>query len=152
MKRSVNRSERLTGLIFLGVAVFVYFDVHRLPRPPTADLVGPKLYPEILAVLLAVFSGLLFTGVVRSHRGDPSITARGMVWRFLPLALFSALYVILLPPLGFLVATSALLVASFRLLGERRLWLCLLIAVGCTLGIYLLFAQGLGIPLKALPG
>jgi hypothetical protein len=134
------------------MALFVYFDIRRLPRPPTADLVGPKLYPEILAILLAVFAGLLFVGVVSSHQGDPSITARGMVWRFLPIVLFSALYVILLPALGFLVATSALLVASFYLLGERRLWVCLLIAVGCTLGVYLLFAQGLDIPLKALPG
>jgi len=109
------------------------------------------LYPQVLAVLLAILSGLLLTGIVSSHRGDPNIAVPGMLRRFLPLVLFSALYVILLPPLGFLIATTGLLVASFSLLGERRLWLSFVIAIGCTLGVYLLFAKGLGILLKALP-
>ncbi len=151
MIRSGRLSEKIIGAILLGIAAYVYFDVGRLPDLATADLFGPRLYPQVLAVLLGVLSGLFFMGVASSHRGDPSITLPGILRRFLPLVLFSALYVILLPVLGFLVATTALLVACFRLLGERRLWLKLLIGGGCTLSIYLLFAQALGIPLKALP-
>jgi len=151
MKRSLKLSEKVTVAILLAVAIFVFFDVRRLPETATADLIGPKLYPEILAVLLAIFSGVLLTGVVSPHQGDSSITVPGMIRRFLPLVLFSALYVIVLPFAGFIFATTALLLASFRLLGERRLWLNLSIGGGCTLIIYLLFAQALGIPLKALP-
>ncbi len=151
MKRSGSLSEKIVGVILLGVAGFVFFDVRRLPDLATTDLLGPKLYPLVLAVLLGVLSGLFLMGLASSHRGDPSIALPGILRRFLPLLFFSALYVILLPPLGFLVATTALLAASFRLLGERRLWLNFLIGGGCTLSVYLLFAHALGIPLKALP-
>ena len=151
MKHSLNLSEKVAVAILLIVAIFVFFDVRRLPETATADLIGPKLYPEMLAVLLAILSGVLLTGVVSPHRGDSSIKIPGMIRRFLPLVLLSALYVIVLPLAGFIFATTALLLASFRLLGERRLWLNLFIGGGCTLIIYLLFAQALGIPLKALP-
>ena len=152
MRQPATRSDRVIAAVFLGLAAFVFFDVWRLPEPVTADLLGPRLYPEILAVLLAVLAGPLLIGGSLAHEGDPSITASGMLRRFLPLLCFSLVYVLLLPFLGFLVATTALLVASFSLLGERRLWLNLVVAVSCSLCIYLLFAQALGIPIKALPG
>ena len=151
MIRSDKITERIIAVILFVAAVFVFFDVRRLPDLATTDLFGPRLYPQILAVLLGVFSGLLFMGVATPHKGDPNIALPGILRRFLPLIFFSALYVILLPSLGFLGATTALLMASFRLLGERRLWLNFLIGGGCTLCVYLLFAHALGIPLKALP-
>ncbi len=152
MKHPVKRSERLIPAALLVVAGSVFIGVWRLPDPVTADLVGPKLYPGALAVLLAFLSGLLLMGVAPSHERDSSITLPGIWRRLLPLVLFSALYVILLPSLGFLMTTTALLLACFYLLGERRLWLNLLIAAGFTLATYLLFALALGIQLTAFPG
>lgn len=152
MKHLVKLSEGLFPATLLVVAVIVFISVWRLPDMVIADLVGPKLYPEALALLLAVLSGLLLSGVAPSHGKDSSITLPGMVRCFLPLTLFSALYVILLPRLGFLITTTALLLACFSLFGERRLWLNLLIAAGFTLATYLLFAKALGIQLTAFPG
>ncbi len=152
MRQPATRSDRAIAAVFLGLAAFVFFDVWRLSEPITTDLLGPKLYPEILAVLLAALAGLLLIGGSVAHEGDPRITTPGMLRRFLPLLSFSVVYVLLLPYLGFLIATSTLLVAAFSLLGERRLWLNLVIAASCSLCIYLLFALALGIPIKALPG
>jgi putative tricarboxylic transport membrane protein len=144
--------ERLVPVVLLIVAGSVLIGVWRLPNTATADLVGPKLYPGALAVLLAILSGLLLTGVAPQHKGDSSITLPGMLRRFLPLVVFSAVYVIVLPPLGFLISTTTMLLSCFYLLGERRLWLNLLIAAGFALASYLLFAKGLGIQLTAFPG
>lgn len=152
MRHPVRLSEKLVPVILLFVASIVFISVWRLPDLATDDLVGPKLYPGLLAILLAILSMLLLLGAAPSHGGDPSITLTGMLRRFLPLVVISALYVIAYPLMGFLISTTAQLLACFYLLGERRFWLNILIAAGCTLATYLLFAQALGIQLTALPG
>lgn len=152
MKLPVTFSEKLIPVILLAVAGAVFISNWEIPETVTADLVGPKAYPLALAILLAFLSVLLMVGVGSSEGGDPSITLRGTLRRFLPVVIFSAVYVILLPYLGFLLATTALLMACFYLLGEPRHWLNFLIAAGCTFATYLLFAKGLGVALVAFPG
>ncbi len=152
MKHPTKLSETLLPALLLVVAGLVFIGAWRLPDTATADLVGPKMYPGALAILLAFLSGLLLMGAAPPHGGNAGITLPGIVRRFLPLVLFSALYVLALPLLGFMIATTALLMACFYLLGERRHWLNFLIAAGCTLVTYLLFATLLGIQLTAFPG
>lgn len=151
MKHPTKLTETLLPALLLVVAGLVLIGAWRIPVTATADLVGPKMYPGALAILLAFLSGLLLMGAAPPHGGDTSITLPGILRRFLPLVLFSALYVLALPLLGFMIATTALLLACFYLLGERRLWLNFLIAAGCTLATYLLFATLLGIQLTAFP-
>lgn len=151
MKRPTKLSETLLPALLLVVAGFVLIGVWRLPVTATADLVGPKIYPAVLAVLLVILSGLLLMGFAPPHGGDAGIALPGIVRRFLPLVIFSGLYVVALPRLGFMIATTALLMACFALLGERRLWLNFLVAAGCTVATYLLFATLLGIQLTAFP-
>jgi putative tricarboxylic transport membrane protein len=151
MKHPKNMTETILPAILLMVGILVLISMWRLPTTVTADLVGPKIYPAALAVLMAVLSVMLLTGFAPPHDRDMSITLQGILQRFLPLVLFSALYVLTLPLLGFMIATTALLLACFYLLGERRHWLNFLIAAGCTVATYLLFATLLGIPLTAFP-
>lgn len=151
MKHPTKLSETLLPALLLIMAGLVLIGVSRLPVTATADLVGPKIYPGALAILLAVLSGLLLLGAAPPHEGDAGITLPGIVRRFLPLVLFSVLYVIALPLLGFMISTTAMLMACFTLLGERRHWLNFLIAAGCTIPTYLLFATLLGIQLTAFP-
>lgn len=152
MKNPTKLSETLLPALLLVVAGLVFIGAWRLPDTATADLVGPKMYPGALAILLAFLSGLLLLGAAPPHGGNAGITLPGIVRRFLPLVLFSTLYVLALPLLGFMIATTALLMACFYLLGERRHWLNFLIAAGCTLATYLLFVTLLGIQLSAFPG
>lgn len=151
MKKSTNLSETLLPAILLVVAGLVFIGAWRLPDTATADLVGPKMYPGALAILLAFLSGLLLMGAAPPHGDNEGIKLAGIARRFIPLVLFSTLYVLALPLLGFMIATAALLMACFYLLGERRHWLIFLIAASCTLATYLLFATLLGIQLSAFP-
>ena len=109
------------------------------------------MYPGALAILLAFLSILLLLGAAPPHKDNEGIKLAGIVRRFIPLVLFSTLYLLALPRLGFMITTAALLMACFYLLGERRLWLNFLVAAGCTLATYLLFATLLGIQLSAFP-
>jgi putative tricarboxylic transport membrane protein len=151
MKRPpVLLMDKMLPIIFIAIAAFVFIDVGRLPYVATTDKVGPKLFPYLLAGLLVALSGLLLTGRAPSHR-HADITLQGILRRFLPLLIICSLYCVALPHLGFMIATTALLVASFYLLGERKHWLNVLIAVCCTVATYLLFATFLGIDLTAFP-
>lgn len=56
-------------------------------------------------------------------------------------------YVFLMPGLGFMISSFVLLAAFFFLLGERRWYLGILIALVFTIAIYMAFAKGLQIRL-----
>jgi hypothetical protein len=152
MRRNVPLSEKLIPIILVVVAIGVFLSSSRLPDVATADRLGPKLFLYGLALLLAGLSVLLLMGASTAHKADADITLKGMIHRFVPLMLFSVFYVIALRWLGFLISTTLMLVACFTLLGDRKYWMNLLIAVGCAGAIYLLFATALGIQLTALPG
>jgi putative tricarboxylic transport membrane protein len=153
MKRPIKLSETLLPAILLVVAVLVFISISRLQSVmATADLVGSKMYPMALAVLLAILSGLLLLGAAPPHGGNGGIKLPGIVRRFIPLVLFSALYVFAMPSVGFIISTTALLMACFYLLGERKLWLNFVVAAGCTVATYLLFVTLLGVQLSAFPG
>lgn len=153
MKNPINLSEKLLPAILLVVAALVFISISRLPAPvATADLVGSKMYPMALAIMLALLSGLLLMGAGPSHRANPDIKLPGILRRFIPLVLFSALYVFAMPMVGFIIATTALLMACFYLLGERKHWLNFVVATGCTVATYLLFVTLLGIQMSAFPG
>ncbi|MEI7671187.1 MAG: tripartite tricarboxylate transporter TctB family protein [Deltaproteobacteria bacterium] len=151
MKRPTNITETVLPVILLIAAGLVFISMWRLPATVTTDLVGPAMYPAVLSIMLAILAGLLLIGAAPPHGRDAGITLQGILRRFIPMVLFSALYVVVLPLLGFMIATTALLLACFYLLGERRHWLNFLVAVGCTLATYLLFASLLGIQLTAFP-
>lgn len=151
-KPSAAYLDKVLPVIFILLAVGVFISIWRLPYIDTTGNVGPKPYPWLLAGLLLVLSGLLLTGHVSSSPEHPGITVRKMLRRFLPLVLICALYCIALPPLGFLIPTTAFLIASFYILGERNYRRNILIAVCCSAASYLLFATALGVQIAAFPG
>ncbi len=143
--------DRVLPVLFIILAAGVSISIWRLPYYDTSENIGPKAYPWLLSGLLLVLSGLLLTGRVSAAPEHPDITRRNMIRRFLPLVVICALYCQSLSPLGFLIPTTAFLIASFYLLGERNHWRNVLVAVWCTGATYLLFATALGVQIEAFP-
>lgn len=134
--------------------------------------IGPAAYPGLLAVLIIVLALIL---VVRAVRGgvaqampetagdgelDDSVLASGAPNRrgvVLTLGLL-CLYTLLLPSVGYLLATPPALVGLMLLTGERR-WLLMIIgALVLTGALYLFFRYGMSLVLpegllgERLPG
>ncbi len=146
---------RLEALFILGVAgVYVWegFNIpayYSLPRVP-----GPTVFPIILGIVMAGAALWLVIFPSRpakekkilatADRWQGFLQAR---WRFYLMWGLLIAYVILLPPLGFLICSTVLLAALFFLLGERRWYIGILIACVFTIAIYLLFAEALKINL-----
>ena len=120
----------LAGVALLAVAIWLCVTSGRVGatrisnRPPTAraGLADPAT-------------------TIRAGLADPATTKPAM------LAVALVLYAALLPRLGFIVSSFALIVLAARLMGARGWWRPAALALGVAGAGYWLFARWLGVPL-----
>lgn len=145
--------HRLTALFFLALSAA--YGVAALGIEDLAGLAARDIGPGALPLGLAcVGAGVSLRLFLRPPDGSPHI---GGDWRRLWLTVACTMaYALLLPVLGFLVATSLFLAATTRLAGERRSAVNAAVAVGTALAAWLLLRGLLGVwlpePLLALWG
>jgi putative tricarboxylic transport membrane protein len=103
---------------------------------------GPGIVPLGAGLaLLALSIWLLVTGRPRPV-ADPALR-----WPAIVVSAVLVLYAAVLPRLGFVVSSFALVVVSSRLMGLRGWWRPAALALGVAAAAYLLFARWLGVPL-----
>jgi hypothetical protein len=137
------------GWIALGLLAFsgwLYSNLGMIPANPLVPI-GPAFYPRLLLLLLIILSlGLVLQSVLAYKRApQEEFAPRHWLKQYQPtfLSFFVfALYVLLLPKLGFLIST-ALFVATLQWLLGPRLWRRLpgsaLLGVGTSLLAYAVF-------------
>jgi putative tricarboxylic transport membrane protein len=113
-----------------------------------SDASGPKFMPVVVAVLWLVLSAAYaLTHVRNAIRGEASddvtkfdhIPQVGMVMAIL------VAYAYILQPVGYLLATTALVWATSRVMGSRSWLRDLIVAIGLTVVVYFVFSRALGI-------
>jgi len=142
--------DGIAGLVGLAISISLLPHAFGLPRLPIVPI-GPGFYPAIVLVFMALASAILVVQDLAAQRhvaaavADEPASARPKRAYGLVLASFVAvaIYVALLPLLGFRIAT-ALFVAGFQLVLERpttlRQWaIQVAIAVGTSAATYLVF-------------
>jgi putative tricarboxylic transport membrane protein len=135
--------------VLLVLAAIVVVAAWRLPNTAAADALGTKAYPVTLAVILAGLSVVLMLG--KDKEVGSTLTREMVVFGFVPIAVMLAIYVLLVQQLGFALCTVALLLACFRLKGERNWTVNVAVAVGSTLAIWVVFGYLLHVQLRMLP-
>jgi len=134
------------GLALLAIA---YLLANRRYPLDTLAVPGPGLFPLIAGLALLALAGWQFT-IVRPaapggdarERGE-SATIRGP----LVLALVLVVYAALLPRLGFVPVSLALVFVASRLMGRAGWWRPAALAIGVTIASYVVFVTWLGVPL-----
>ncbi len=144
-----RKRDRVVGAVLLVLSALVVVASWRLPDTAAADAMGPKVYPIALALILALLSVALMLGGGR--KGGEQLSKDVVLRGFLPSAVLLALYVLLVQRLGFAISTTALLLACFRLKGERNWKLNVTVAVGAALSIWVVFGWLLNVQLTLLP-
>jgi putative tricarboxylic transport membrane protein len=136
--RAVGVGMALVGLI--GVALG-----SQLREGTATGGPGARFLPVLLGLIVAVLGAGIALRPGASEVGDaPAAGGAGRVaWTLGALAA----YVLVLEPLGFLLATAPFLVVLFLAYGERRWPVVLAVALGATGATYALFALWLGVPL-----
>jgi putative tricarboxylic transport membrane protein len=139
------------GLIGLSVSLLLLPQAFGLPRLSIVPI-GPGFYPTLVLVFMAVVSAiLLLQGIVAQRHthetvADAAETAPARAYDLVAAA-FAVItaYIVLLPLLGFRIATVAF-VAVFQALLERpstpRQWTILAaVAIGTSIVTYIVFER-----------
>lgn len=141
--------DGVVGLIGLSISLLLLPQAFGLPRLPIVPI-GPGFYPALVLVFAAITSAiLLLQDIVAQRRAGPVVAdgdgATPKRAYDLVAAAFAvvAAYIVLLPLVGFRIAT-VVFVAAFQLLLERpatpRQWAVLVaIAVGTAAVTYVVF-------------
>src|SRR5687768_7021721 len=140
------------GFVLIGAVVFV--STLRFPRLD-GGAPGPGLFPQVVAVLMIVAGGVLAWSARPRRAAEaraapltavaPGLGARGVVNTLMVFAAIIA-FMVVSPPVGFLVTSFAILFALMWHLGTRPLRAALA-AAGLTLFVYVLFGKVLRVPL-----
>ena len=122
--------DSVAGLICLALSFGLLYLTRGLPQSSMVP-VGPDFYPRIVLAVMAVLSMMLIAAdVLAGWRGgqggtsaEAAVTPEKRNYRLVAvtLAVF-AVYVLLLPYLGFRVATFVFVAALQVVLGEPRGW------------------------------
>jgi putative tricarboxylic transport membrane protein len=134
--------ERWIGVVLLLLAIAAAWLARGYRVSFIADPVGPRAFPLLGAALIAIGAARM---LVR-----PAVRAvwptGGLLARLAAAAAVLALYPLVLPLLGFITATGALMWALALLFGGRGIR-ALVIAVLIAAAMYALFVYALGVPL-----
>jgi putative tricarboxylic transport membrane protein len=138
----MRRADLITGLALLAFTALYAQQSFLIRRGFASDRLGPAAFPRLLALVLGILAALL---VVRAlaGRSDPARPPAIRGGPFAAVLVLLVAYALLLPRVGFLLATPVLLGGVIYALGLRA-WLTLVgTALGITAVLYVVFGRGL---------
>jgi hypothetical protein len=144
--RRLEVGSALGALVFLGALAFL---ARRIELRAETGGIDPRWWPELLGTIgLVLGVALLIVSVSRPvPRDDLEASTRSGLVRVAVIVAITAVYLVMWPVVGFLVATPVFLVAVTAVTGGRG-WRALLLFPVLTTGfIYLLFQMLLEVPL-----
>ena len=141
--------DGIAGLVYLAGSVMLLIMTGALPQPALVPI-GPGFYPRIVLIFMAVTSAALIVQDLLARRAEPAdVPAPAQPQRAYGLVALAfvivALYLVVLPLLGYRIAT-VLFVAALQATLERpttwRQWAVLAaIAIGTSAVTYLVFER-----------
>lgn len=139
--------DGIVGLVLFAISLGLFIQSFSLPHLPIVP-VGPGFYPRIVLAFMALASAaLVVQDLARSRAPAPAAaSAPRRNYRLVAVAFaIVAAYVVLLPPLGFRLATAlfvAALQVAIALPRSARGWAVLAaVAVGTAAATYLVFEK-----------
>lgn len=163
--KKTTTTTRIEGLVILLLAIGYLWEAHNVPSLfQMPGVPGPTVFPILLGI---AFTGgglwlVLFPENLRlkKKRGPKEVEAKTTYpfdvtlgkriakgWHFGTMWVVLFGYLLAMPWLGFPLSTALLLAFFFFLLGEKRWYVAIGVALIVTLLIYLCFAKGLAIRL-----
>ena len=146
----MKKADKIIGLIMLIFAGFVIGESMRMPQEGGNFEPGIRFLPFWLGVLMAILSVLLTVSAWRKSAGGAAkglMPNRQALISIVLLVTGLAVYIALLETLGFLIDTL-LFNAFLMAVVMRAHWkMTLLVAVGASVALYVLFRILLEVPL-----
>lgn len=153
--------DRIMAIVVFAIAVFLFTLSSRLPVSSVEQDQGPAIFPEVVAIALALLAlGLFFAAGAKKKQEKPGEISQALdevqeidepvrekVKRVVAcIALFAA-YNLCLPVLGFIATTVVFGIAFLMVLYHMKLMRTIFPAIVIALFAFVLFEIGFGIPL-----
>lgn len=139
-------SDRIFGAVGVLLAIGFVLSAFAIKESFLSDAVGPKAFPLIIATVL----GLSSAAIALKPDASPQWPNLKRLAELAAATVVLILYAELLPEIGFILATAAASAYLAWRLGSHPLE-SLIVGVGVSLGIYVVFHLALGLSLARGP-
>jgi putative tricarboxylic transport membrane protein len=134
-------SDQLSGFFWLAISIFVCIEASRVGIGDFRSQ-GPGFLPFWSGVMLSTFSIILVvtSTLKKLKKRETKNLWKGMSWGKVVLVLILLLiYTLLLPRLGYLIATFGLMTLLFGIVGKTKLWIKAVAGIITVLATYIVF-------------
>ena len=143
---TLRLSESILGAFVLAIGLFIGLETYEMASAGTTTVVGPQLFPYIVAFGLIAVGLSLLREAVSGHVAHE--TGFELDWRAVALGSGGLiLQMLLLERLGWIVATTLMFIAATLAFRERRVVVSVLIGLILTSLTFVIFNYGLGLDL-----
>lgn len=140
-------TETISGLLSILVGSFFYYLTLDFPSIET-DVLGAAFLPKLYSILLIIFGVILITKkLVKSNTNPENQEGEFKGFYGLSSMVIVLIYVLLLPYIGFYIATILVMLTLLYFLKVRKILVLLSVSVGVTLFVFILFEKLLKVPL-----
>lgn len=147
-------ADRIIFVCTLLLAGVYFWATAQIPSLELGDPLGPKAFPRMLGIGLLIAAAMLLAEMVRDWRREKSTATPGAAWTWEPhqwvvvsVAAWTAGYVLVFEPLGYMLATAIYLLALMAYFNPGRWLMNVLTAVLFAVLSYFAFTQLLGVSL-----
>jgi putative tricarboxylic transport membrane protein len=139
--------ERSGSLIFLAAGFYGLVLSIRLPLGRWNEP-GPGVFPLVLCCLLCLF-GMFWFVRGKGEKAEPAGLGEFFRKYMTPLKItgITAAFIVLLEPLGYLLASTLYLLVLFLWVSRYALWIAIILSLAFGSGSWLFFAKLLSTPL-----
>ena len=142
--------EAAIGFGLLVLAALIFWSTTQIPVSPLYSKIGPTVFPYMTAGGLAVFALFLIVEAARGGWQPEEEKEVTIDWRALAFVVAGLLVnVVLIVPLGFILASTAMFVLVARGFGDRQIIRNAGIGFAIALVAYFGFAKFLGVNIGA---
>lgn len=156
LRKSSGELAILLALGVLGLYVTIWSELNLPARNPFGAGVGPRLFPQVSGVVMALLSTYLVIrffwrrrqGTLESADEVMELPYRDVI-RVVTFTALIVAYILVFPVVGFVATTAGMLFIGFLLLGFRQYILGVVLSIILSVGIYVVFTSLLNLPLPA---
>ncbi|MFD2371480.1 tripartite tricarboxylate transporter TctB family protein [Brevibacillus sp. GCM10020057] len=132
--------DRVGSILFALIGALFVVESRSISASAYGSEVGPNIFPFGLGIILILISLRLFWESLKQKTSRAAAAGeRRNYRRFILILLATVLYVCLLEPLGYVIATFLFLAFAFRVMGSSSIAKTLVVALAFSASVYYVY-------------